>query len=324
MGTLYDLLGALPNDDAEGLRIAFRRAAKATHPDINPDDPDASLRFRQLVRAHDILSDVEQRATYDELLALALQQPGSNSNRTTVYQTIHKHASNTLAATIISGMLIGGYMLFGHVSKALVIPEEAIEVAARGPAEVAAREPAEVAARGPAEIVALAPAGQPDATAPNEPPDKPESAGIPDGTIATIPVAPAAGPPAIANVDKAASPPATANADKAASPAMNDAKSYRAQGMVAYRGGDLNRALADFDRAIQRDPNFADAYIDRSIVLYRMHELNRAFADIAQAKRIKNSSRIRISASAPQKTSPVPVRPRDTADDSRGMAAGGP
>ena len=51
MGTLYNLLGALPSDDAESLRTAFRKAAKATHPDINPDNPDAALRFRQLVRA---------------------------------------------------------------------------------------------------------------------------------------------------------------------------------------------------------------------------------------------------------------------------------
>ena len=57
MGTLYDLLGALPSDDAEGLRTAFRKAAKATHPDINPDQPDAALRFRELVRAYDILTD---------------------------------------------------------------------------------------------------------------------------------------------------------------------------------------------------------------------------------------------------------------------------
>ena len=71
MGTLYDLLGALPDDDAEGLRVAFRRAAKATHPDTNPDNPDAALRFRQLVRAHSILSDAEQRETYDQLLAIA-------------------------------------------------------------------------------------------------------------------------------------------------------------------------------------------------------------------------------------------------------------
>ena len=50
MRTLYDLLGALPDDDAEGLRTAFRKAAKATHPDLNPDNPDAALRFRQLVK----------------------------------------------------------------------------------------------------------------------------------------------------------------------------------------------------------------------------------------------------------------------------------
>ena len=70
MGTLYDLLGALPGDDAEGLRAAFRRAAKATHPDMNPDDPEASRRFRELMRAYDILTDADQRSTYDELLRL--------------------------------------------------------------------------------------------------------------------------------------------------------------------------------------------------------------------------------------------------------------
>jgi len=31
MDTLYDLLGALPRDDAEGLRTAFRSAVKGTH-----------------------------------------------------------------------------------------------------------------------------------------------------------------------------------------------------------------------------------------------------------------------------------------------------
>ena len=38
----YELLEALPDDDAEGLRIAFRKAAKANHPDFNPGNPDAS------------------------------------------------------------------------------------------------------------------------------------------------------------------------------------------------------------------------------------------------------------------------------------------
>jgi curved DNA-binding protein CbpA len=52
MDTLYDLLGALPRDDSEELRGAFRRAVKGTHPDLHPGDPDAGLKFRQIVRAN--------------------------------------------------------------------------------------------------------------------------------------------------------------------------------------------------------------------------------------------------------------------------------
>lgn len=47
METLYDLLGALPNDDADDLRAAFRRTVKRAHPDVNPEDPDAGLKFRR-------------------------------------------------------------------------------------------------------------------------------------------------------------------------------------------------------------------------------------------------------------------------------------
>ena len=71
MRTLYDFLGALPDDDAESLRAAFRKAAKGAHPDVNPGDPNAALKFRQLVRANEILSDEKQRAAYDRLLDLA-------------------------------------------------------------------------------------------------------------------------------------------------------------------------------------------------------------------------------------------------------------
>jgi DnaJ-like protein len=125
MGTLYDLLGALPSDDAEGLRTAFRKAAKATHPDIHPDDPDAALRFRELMRAYDILTDPDQRATYDHLLAIALQpSPAAKAVRT--YEVIGKVASNTMAATVISAVLVGGYVVFGMFSK----PPGAAEIAA--------------------------------------------------------------------------------------------------------------------------------------------------------------------------------------------------
>ena len=170
MGTLYDLLGALPSDDAEGLRTAFRKAAKATHPDINPDNPDAALRFRELVRAYGILTDAEQRDTYDQLLAIALQPPPATTAVRT-YEVIGKVASNTMAATVISAVLVGGYVLFGIFSK----PPGAAEIA---PDRIG--EPQVVAAL------------QPDITASNEPRvQRADDASI-VGAVVTSAVAPAA------------------------------------------------------------------------------------------------------------------------------------
>jgi curved DNA-binding protein CbpA len=282
MTTLYELLGALPHDDAEGLRTAFRKAAKATHPDTNPDDPDASLRFRQLVRAHDILSDAEQRAAYDQLLALARNESASKSRRTVIYETIQKLASSTIAATVISGVLVGGYTLFGPISEAPAVPGKTIEAAAHGAIEVAA----------------IPPAVQSDAIARVEPRDAREDTRSSDDVITTSAVWPADGTEPIPNIDLTANPP------------VNDAKSYRRRGIFAYRKGDLYRALADFDLAIQRDPNYAEAYVDRGIVLYRMRQFDRAFADMTRAKHIASPSQAKTTAPAPapHRISPVRVR----------------
>ena len=281
MTTLYELLGALPDDDAEGLRSAFRKAAKTAHPDTNPDDPDASLRFRQLIRAHDILSDDEQRAAYDQLLALALQAPGSKSKRTIIYETIHKVASNIIAATVISGVLVGSYALFGLALEAPAVPEKTVEVVA------------------PIEVAAAAPTVQPDvAAAQVERRDAREDAAAPDEAMATGTVWPTnrAEPIPILHLI----PNLTAS----------DAKYYRKRGILAYRDGDLYRALADFDLAILRDPNYAEAYVDRGIVLYRIGQFDRAFADMTRAKRIGSANRPKatIPLPAPRRTSSVTVR----------------
>ena len=61
MTSLYDLLGARENDDADALKRAFRKAVKAHHPDLHPNDPDALERFRQVIAA---------RASHDRRLAL--------------------------------------------------------------------------------------------------------------------------------------------------------------------------------------------------------------------------------------------------------------
>jgi curved DNA-binding protein CbpA len=278
MGTLYDLLGALPSDDAEGLRAAFRKAAKATHPDTNPNDPNASLRFRELVRAYDILNDAEQRSTYDELLAIALLPPPVKSTR--VYETIGKLASSTIAATLISGALVGGYMLLGHIKT-----QEAAAMAA------------DATVLQPSELVA-APVVQPNLAAVRDVlRDARAATGMADEMVKTSAVTP------ITFSEIAAS-----GTDTKPGPATNHAKSYRERGVFAYRDGDIYRALADFDLAIQHDPAFAEAYLNRGIVLYQMRQFNRAFADMDKARRILNSKRTKTSAHVPQKKPPVTAR----------------
>jgi curved DNA-binding protein CbpA len=160
MGTLYDLLGALPGDDADGLRAAFRKAAKATHPDMNPDDPGASRRFRELMRAYDTLNDTDQRATYDELLAIALQPPAAEKS-THVYERVRKYASNTMAATIISGLLVAGYTLFGHFSNPPGAAEFLTDKSAGQSGQTA------LAATSEADVEAVRPAPPADAEAAN-------------------------------------------------------------------------------------------------------------------------------------------------------------
>ena len=102
--------------------------------------------------------------------------------------------------------------------------------------------------------------------------------------------------------------PATVNPGPAFLPTTADAKTYRERGMFAYRGGDLDRALADFNRAIEQDPGFAAAYIDRGIVFYRLRNFDRAFADMAQAKRLTKPERRKKSAAAKPPQPPEPVR----------------
>src|ERR1035437_3345607 len=116
MKTLYDVLGALPSDDAEGLRTAFRKAVKGAHPDIHPDDPDAALKFREIARANEILGDAEQRAAYDHLLELARQEQKSAAEHA-IAARIHKLAFGVIALAGVSVVTVGGYLLFMHRSE---------------------------------------------------------------------------------------------------------------------------------------------------------------------------------------------------------------
>ena len=135
MATLYDLLGALPDDDADGLRAAFRRAAKASHPDVNPGNPEAAERFRRIVRANAILSDEQQRAAYDRLLEVARRQQSPKPKRSNFSGTMRRLAADAIASAAVSAVLVGGYLLFRPVDGRPVASAQLTEMSRREPAQ---------------------------------------------------------------------------------------------------------------------------------------------------------------------------------------------
>jgi curved DNA-binding protein CbpA len=61
----YALLGVARGASRAEVDRAYRRAARATHPDIHPQDESASERFRAVTIAYETLGDPECRASYD-------------------------------------------------------------------------------------------------------------------------------------------------------------------------------------------------------------------------------------------------------------------
>ena len=61
----YEVLGVSPQATAEEIKQAYRRLARESHPDRNPDDPGAEERFKELAAAYEVLSDPERRANFD-------------------------------------------------------------------------------------------------------------------------------------------------------------------------------------------------------------------------------------------------------------------
>lgn len=61
----YEILGVGRSATTEEIKKAFRRVARETHPDANPDDPEAEARFKLAAEAYEVLSNPERRQRYD-------------------------------------------------------------------------------------------------------------------------------------------------------------------------------------------------------------------------------------------------------------------
>ncbi|MCW2972514.1 MAG: chaperone protein DnaJ [Thermoleophilia bacterium] len=74
----YELLGVTREADAAQIKKAYRKKARTLHPDVN-DAPDAEAEFRRVSEAYEVLSNDQQRATYDRFGEEGLKSSGFES-----------------------------------------------------------------------------------------------------------------------------------------------------------------------------------------------------------------------------------------------------
>ncbi len=63
----YEVLSVTKTSDGEEIKRAYRRLAMKYHPDRNPGDAEAEVKFKEAAEAYEVLSDADKRKRYDTL-----------------------------------------------------------------------------------------------------------------------------------------------------------------------------------------------------------------------------------------------------------------
>ena len=63
----YKTLGVPRTASEAEIKSAYRKLARKHHPDVNPNNKDAEVKFKEINEAYQVIGDPEKRKKYDEL-----------------------------------------------------------------------------------------------------------------------------------------------------------------------------------------------------------------------------------------------------------------
>lgn len=62
----YEVMGVSKGASDDEIKKAFRKLAKKYHPDLNPDNKEAEVKFKEVNEAYEVLSDSDKKSRYDQ------------------------------------------------------------------------------------------------------------------------------------------------------------------------------------------------------------------------------------------------------------------
>lgn len=74
----YEVLGVSKKASDDEIKKAYRKLAIKYHPDKNPGDKEAEAKFKEVSEAHEVLSDKQKRARYDQFGHAGVGGAGGN------------------------------------------------------------------------------------------------------------------------------------------------------------------------------------------------------------------------------------------------------
>jgi curved DNA-binding protein len=121
----YEILGVAKTATDQEIKTAYRKLARKYHPDLNPDNKAAEIKFKEINEANEVLSNSENRKKYDkygedwqhgEAFEKAQRQ---QKQRQSQYQSQQQDFSNEEYSDFFESMFGGGrtYSSQGRSSK---------------------------------------------------------------------------------------------------------------------------------------------------------------------------------------------------------------